>query len=112
MSIFSSSALDALATAILVLDPALRVVYVNPAAENLFKLSSRNVTGEPLERVFAEHAALAAGIEYAVAHNCSYTQYDLSLTPSSLERLKPYQDAVAQHEKNVASIRHEISNLR
>jgi len=29
-----------------------------------------------------------------------------------LERLKPYQDAVAQHEKNVASIRQELSNLR
>ncbi len=29
-----------------------------------------------------------------------------------LERLKPYQDAVAQHEKNIASIRQEISNLR
>jgi len=29
-----------------------------------------------------------------------------------LERLKPYQDAVAQHEKNVASIKQEIANLR
>jgi len=29
-----------------------------------------------------------------------------------LERLKPYQDAVAQHEKNIASIRQEIANLR
>jgi len=29
-----------------------------------------------------------------------------------LERLKPFQDAVAQHEKNVASIKQEISNLR
>jgi two-component system nitrogen regulation sensor histidine kinase GlnL len=88
VSSFSSPALDALATAILVLDPARQVVYVNPAAENLFKFSSRNVAGEPLERVFTEHAALAAGIQYAVAHNCSYTQYDLTLTPASLERLE------------------------
>ena len=29
-----------------------------------------------------------------------------------LERLKPYQEAVAQHEKNVASLRQEIANLR
>ena len=29
-----------------------------------------------------------------------------------LERLKPYQEAVATHEKNVASIRQEIANLR
>ena len=47
---FSSSALDALATAVLVLDPALRIVYVNPAAENLFKFSSRNVAGDPLDQ--------------------------------------------------------------
>jgi len=29
-----------------------------------------------------------------------------------LERLKPYQDAVATHEKNVASLRQEIANLK
>jgi hypothetical protein len=29
-----------------------------------------------------------------------------------LDRLKPYQDAVAQHEKNIASLKQEIANLR
>jgi septal ring factor EnvC (AmiA/AmiB activator) len=29
-----------------------------------------------------------------------------------LERLKPYQDAVAQHEKNIAALRQELANLR
>jgi len=29
-----------------------------------------------------------------------------------LERLKPYQDAVALHEKNIASIKQELANLR
>jgi len=29
-----------------------------------------------------------------------------------LERLKPYQDTVAQHEKNIASIKQELANLR
>jgi hypothetical protein len=29
-----------------------------------------------------------------------------------LERLKPYQEAVAQHEKNVAALRQELANLR
>ena len=29
-----------------------------------------------------------------------------------LDRLKPYQEAVAQHEKNIASIRQELANLR
>jgi hypothetical protein len=30
----------------------------------------------------------------------------------ALERVKPYQDAVAQHEKNVQSIKQELANLR
>lgn len=29
-----------------------------------------------------------------------------------LDRLKPYQEAVAQHEKNIASLRRELANLR
>jgi hypothetical protein len=29
-----------------------------------------------------------------------------------LERIKPYQEAVAQHEKNIASLRRELANLR
>ena len=29
-----------------------------------------------------------------------------------LDRLKPYQDAVAQHEKNIAALRQELANLR
>jgi hypothetical protein len=29
-----------------------------------------------------------------------------------LERLKPYQEAVAQHEKNISALRQEIGNLR
>jgi hypothetical protein len=29
-----------------------------------------------------------------------------------LERLKPYQDAVAQHEKNIQSIKQELANSR
>jgi septal ring factor EnvC (AmiA/AmiB activator) len=29
-----------------------------------------------------------------------------------LDRLKPYQEAVAQHEKNIASLKQELANLR
>jgi len=28
------------------------------------------------------------------------------------ERLKPYQDSVALHEKNIASLKQEIANLK
>ena len=88
MIAFSPAALDALATAVIILDRALAVVYLNPAAENLFKLSSKNVVGQRLDQVFADHAPLSAAIQYAIEHNCSYTQYDLTLSTPSLERLE------------------------
>jgi two-component system nitrogen regulation sensor histidine kinase GlnL len=88
MKAFASAALDALATPVVVLDRRLRVVYANPGAESLFKLSSKNVVGHRLSQVFPEHAVLAAAVQYAVEHNCSYTRYDLSLTTPSLERLE------------------------
>jgi len=87
MSAFSFAALDALATAVIVLDRSLDLVYLNPAAENLFKLSSRNVVGHRLEQIFPDHGSLSSAIAYAVEHNCSYTQYDLALGTSTLERL-------------------------
>lgn len=88
MNPFSPSVLDALATGVVLLDRDLRIVYANPAAENLFKLSSSNITGHTLGQVFPEHEELAAAIGYAIERNCSYTQYDLTLTTSALERFE------------------------
>jgi two-component system nitrogen regulation sensor histidine kinase GlnL len=74
--------LDLLATAVLVLDEALSVRYLNAAAENILALSSRATVGLPLEKVFNEDAKLVAAIGYARSHNCSYTEHDLVLSVS------------------------------
>ena len=73
------SGLDLLATAVMLVDQKQKVHYMNPAAENLFELSSANVTGLMLGEVFADSAVLAAAVDYARANNCSYTEYDLAL---------------------------------
>lgn len=73
------SGLDLLATAVVVLDEGLCVRYVNAAAENLLELSNRNASGLPLAKVFDEAAKLVAAVGYACAHNCSYTEHDLTL---------------------------------
>ncbi|MBI3041301.1 MAG: nitrogen regulation protein NR(II) [Betaproteobacteria bacterium] len=81
------SGLDLLATAVVVLDAGLAVRYMNPAAENLFEMSSKNVAGQPLKELFSETAVLQAAVEYARTHNCSYTEHDLELGVNGRARL-------------------------
>jgi two-component system nitrogen regulation sensor histidine kinase GlnL len=81
------SGLDQLATAVVVVDAGLTVRYMNPSAENLFELSSRNVGGQPITEVFSRTAVLEAAIDYARAHNCSYTEHDFELGVSGRARL-------------------------
>jgi two-component system nitrogen regulation sensor histidine kinase GlnL len=79
MTIESLSALDLLATAVILLDDQLALRYMNASAENLLELSSKNTSGLPLAKVFSEDSKLTAAIGYACAHNCSYTEHDLVL---------------------------------
>jgi len=81
------SGLDLLATAVVLVDAGLAVRYVNPAAENLFETSIKNVTGESLNDLFSDSAVLLAAIQYARANNCSYTEHDLELGVSGHARL-------------------------
>ena len=48
----------------------------------------------------------------ALAEQESIRQGDERNYARVLERLQPFQEAVAQHEKNIASIKQELSNLR
>ena len=73
------SGLDLLPTAIVLVDAALRVHYLNPAAENLFEMSSRNVTGQPLDKLVHNIARLEPAIGYARTKNCSYTEHEFEL---------------------------------
>ncbi len=81
------SGLDLLATAVVLVDAGLAVRYMNPAAENLFEMSSKNVTGQSLDNLFTDTAVLVAAIEYARVNNCSYTEHDLELVVSGRARL-------------------------
>ena len=87
MTTESLSALDLLATAVILLDDKLTVHYMNAAAENLLEVSSKNTFGAPLVKVFSEDAKLEAAIGYACANNCSYTEHDLALGVAGRGRL-------------------------
>jgi two-component system nitrogen regulation sensor histidine kinase GlnL len=71
--------LDLLATAVLLLDRGRSIVYANPAAENLFELSKRQLTGRKPGVIFADAAGLLYAIEKAVRSGASYAEQELEL---------------------------------
>ena len=71
--------LEWLATAVLVLDEQRRVCYINPAAENLLALSVGQVKGLSLTELFFQPAQLNAALDYAIVHNASFTEHELTV---------------------------------
>ncbi|MDB5810260.1 MAG: ntrB [Betaproteobacteria bacterium] len=79
MTVAALAGLDLLATAIVIVDRDLIVRFANPAAENLFELSSKSLVGNAITEIFENDRVLGAAIEYTRANNCSYTEHDLKL---------------------------------
>jgi len=75
----SCSGLELLATAVVLLDGELDIRYVNPAAENLFELSKRQLVGHPAKSVFGDAPALFQAIEKALANGASFTEQELEI---------------------------------
>ena len=79
--------LELLATAVLLLDPSLRIVYANPAAENLFELSRRQLVGQATAALFADATGLVAAVGKARASGTSYTEQELELAINGKPKL-------------------------
>ena len=88
MTPLSFPGLDALATAVVLLDMEHVVHYMNPAAENLLAISAKNIVGTPLDRAISDPDLLIAAVKYASENNCSYTQHELPLTMNDHSRLE------------------------
>jgi len=80
MAASTYSGLDLLATAVILVDDELRVIYANPAAEDLFSFSRKNVVGQPFAHLFTDSGKLLASLDDVLEHNWSYTGRDLMLT--------------------------------
>lgn len=72
-------AFDVLATAVIWVDQARSVRYINPAAEILFRVGAKSVHGGPLSRLVPDPLLLAAVINHAETNGATYTQHDLAL---------------------------------
>ena len=73
--------LDLLATAVVLLDRALLVKYVNPAAEALFAAGRKSILGQALPGLFSDSGALAGLLNSAIAEERGFSDQDLILAP-------------------------------
>lgn len=74
--------LDLLSSAVILLDAGLVIQYLNPAAENLFAISARQLLHRPLAQLLGEPPGLAAALDNAIANNWSYTGQNLTTHPT------------------------------
>ena len=80
--------LENLATAILLLDEQANIVYLNPAAENLFDTSRKLLLGNSIQSVFSHTGQLITAMQQALANDASYIEHDLTLGTSSHGKLQ------------------------
>ena len=102
MAASAFSGLDLLATSVILVDDELRVIYANPAAEDLFSFSLKNVAGQPLAQLFTDSGDVIVSLNDVLGHNWSYTGRDLTLTRPGQASLHlnclvtPVENAVAR----------------
>jgi two-component system nitrogen regulation sensor histidine kinase GlnL len=81
------SGLDLLSSAVVLVDAELSIRHANPAAENLFAISLRQLQGQPLHRLVGEPPGLAPALENALKNNWSYTGHNLNVAKPDAEPL-------------------------
>lgn len=76
----SFAGLEHLATAVILLDDALKVIYANPGAESLFALSATQILDLPISQVFPGCDILCSAVENALRTHSPFREHELSIT--------------------------------
>ena len=79
--------LDLISAAVVLVDGQLTIRYLNPAAENLFAASQRQLLGCPLTLLVGDSPALSAAIDSTLKNNWSYTSHNFSLVRAAAGEL-------------------------
>ncbi len=79
--------LELLATAVLLLERDLAIHYANPAAENLFELSRKQMLGQPLAGLFADASSLMQAIDRALSSRGSFTEQEIEIAAPGRQKL-------------------------
>ncbi|HEX5125827.1 MAG TPA: nitrogen regulation protein NR(II) [Rhodocyclaceae bacterium] len=75
----STAGLELLSSAVVMVDLSLCVCYLNPSAENLFAVSSRQHLGRPLAAMLGEATGLRAALDNALSNDWSYTGQNVAV---------------------------------
>ncbi len=116
----SLKGLDLLASAVLILDRSGVIVYVNPAAEDLFESSSKVLLSQSLKQVFPNGDVLEPLFEQVVSHDCLEVRQELVLERIGRPALHvhcivkpvdlPEAPVLIELRENIAQIRQEREN--
>ena len=79
--------LEALNTAVLVLDHRLLLVYLNPAAENLFEISRRQITGQYWPDMIHAGGPLVDRLRKTLKTRHPFTERELELHTATGQRM-------------------------
>jgi two-component system, NtrC family, nitrogen regulation sensor histidine kinase GlnL len=74
-----TAGLELISTAVLLLGRGYRITYANPAAENLFAQSRRQLLAARLTDVIRDSERLEPALELALSNRASYTEQELEL---------------------------------
>lgn len=74
------SGLEHLATAIILLDDASLVVYMNPGAEVIFAFSAKQITGMLISDVFPNCEILMLAVQNAIAHQSPFREHEFAIS--------------------------------
>lgn len=76
------SGLDLLSSAVVLVNHELRIVHLNPSAENLFEVSLRRIIGKPLASLLGNPPSLQAALDNVLRNNWSYTGQNIHVDKS------------------------------
>lgn len=71
--------LEGLNSAVLLFDQALRLRYINPAGENLFRSSTRHMVNQPYEALIQDDAELIQQLNKALDSGRPFTRHEVNL---------------------------------
>ena len=72
--------LEHLATAIVLLDDACHVVYMNPGAEVIFAFSAKQITGMLISEVFPNCEILMLAVQNAIAQQSPFREHEFAIS--------------------------------
>lgn len=106
--------LDAVPSAILALDPELRLRSANAAAEQLLSASRTGLAGRRLEDILAPHATLLALVRQVQAEDASFSEYgiELSLARGEVVHVDGHLSPVPELPGHVLVMLHPCSAAR